>query len=312
MASVATVSNSVRTECLSTAGPHSVSRTASNLVVGFLARVWIAVAVSGAALLAVPVTGGGPPAPVTSKTVTVSAGGGRSFPARLVYPTRGGPYPAIAFAHGYGIDSSYYRGTLRALAAAGYVVIAPDSETGQFPSHGRFADDLVGSLRWLGRRSATGSRAVPRGKVDSRHLGVAGHSMGGGVAILAASRSRSIDAVATLAAAETIHPRASVVVRRLRVPSPVGVGSGDRIVPAASTTFIFRRAPSPSMLASITGGSHCGFMETIPLACDAGRISYVHQLELTREQLRRWFDKQLRGRKAARVTGLPGIRYAKD
>ena len=52
--------------------------------------------------------------------------------------------------------------------------------------------------------------------------------------------------------------------------------------------------------------------ETIPLACDAGRISYVHQLGLTREQLRRWFDKQLRGRKAAQVTGLPGIRYAKD
>ncbi len=273
--------------------------------------MWVAVAVSGATLLAVPVTSGRPTAPVTSKMITVSAGG-RSFPARLVYPTRGGPYPAIAFAHGYGIDSSYYRGTLRALAAAGYVVIAPDSETGPFPSHGRFADDLNGSLRGLGRRSATGSRAVPRGKVDSRHLGVAGHSMGGGVAILAASRHRSIDTVATLAAAETIHPRASVLVRRLRVPSLFVVGSDDRIVPAASTTVMFRRAPSPSVLASITGGSHCGFMETIPLACDARRISYVHQLDLTREQLRRWFDKQLRGRKAAPVTGLPGIRYAKD
>ena len=266
---------------------------------------------SAAALLSVPLTSGGAHAPVTSKMITVSAGG-RSFPARLAYPTRGGPYPAIAFAHGYGIDSSYYRGTLRALAAAGYVVIAPDSETGRFPSHSRFADDLNRSLRWLGRRSAAGSRAVPRGKVDSEHLGVAGHSMGGGVAILAASRSSSIDTIATLAAADTVPVRASVAVRRLRVPSLFVVGSDDRIVPAAGTAVIFRRAPAPSLLAWIKGGSHCGFMETIPVGCDAGFISYVDQLRLTREELRRWFDKHLRGRKATRVTGLPGIRYVKN
>ena len=243
--------------------------------------------------------------------ITVSAEG-RSFPARLAYPTRGGPYPAIAFAHGYGIDSSYYRGTLRALAGAGYVVIAPDSETGRFPSHSRMAGDLSRSLRWLARKSATGGKDVPRGKVNARRLGVAGHSMGGGVALLAASRDRSIDTIATLAAADTAPVRASVVVRRLRVPSLFVVGTDDRIVPAASTTVMFRRAPSPALLASIKGGSHCGFMETIPSGCDAGFISYVQQLRLTREQLRRWFDKHLRGRKKTRVTGLPGIRYVKD
>jgi dienelactone hydrolase len=251
------------------------------------------------------------PAPVTAKSVVVTAPG-RSFSARIAYPTRGGPYPAIAFAHGYGIDSSYYRGTLRALASAGYVVIAPDSETGQFPSHSRLANDLRRSLRWLGRQSATGSRDVPRGKVNSGRLGVVGHSMGGGVALLAASRDRSIDTVATLAAADTAPVRASVAVRRLRVPSLFVVGSDDRIVPAAGTAVMFRRAPSPSLLASIRGGSHCGFMETIPSGCDAGFISYVEQLRLTREQLRRWFDKHLRGRKATRVTGIAGIRYVKD
>jgi pimeloyl-ACP methyl ester carboxylesterase len=136
--------------------------------------------------------------------------------------------------------------------------------------------------------------------------------MGGGVALLAASRDRSIDTVATLAAADTAPVRASVAVRRLRVPSLFVVGSDDRIVPAAGTAVMFRRAPSPSLLASIRGGSHCGFMETIPSGCDAGFISYVEQLRLTREQLRRWFDKHLRGRKATRVTGIAGIRYVKD
>jgi dienelactone hydrolase len=249
------------------------------------------------------------PSRVTSKVVTVTAAG-RSFPARLSYPSRGGPYPAVAFAHGYGVNSSRYAGTLRALASSGYVVIAPDSETGGLPSHSRLADDLNRSLQWLGRQSAAGSENVPRRKVDSRHLGVAGHSMGGGVALLAASRSRLVDTVATLAAAETA-PSASAVVRRLDVPSLFIVGSDDRIVPAVGTAVMFRRAPSPSLLASITGGSHCGFMETYPLACDAGRISYDRQLRLTRDLLRRWFDRYLRGRKAARVSGVPGVHYVK-
>ena len=83
------------------------------------------------------------------------------------------------------------------------------------------------------------------GRLSGRaHLAVAGHSMGGGVALLAAARSRAVDTVVTLAAAETV-PRASVAVRRLRVPSLFVVGSDDGIVPAAGTAVMFRRAPSP-------------------------------------------------------------------
>lgn len=147
-----------------------------------------------------------------------------------------------------------------------------------------------------------------RGKVDASRTAVFGHSMGGGVALLASSRSRTVDTVATLAAAET-RPKASTAVRSLRVPSLFVVGSDDRIVPAAGTAAMFRRAPSPSLLASIVGGSHCGFMEIVSPACDAGTISYDRQLELTREQLRRWLDRHLEGRRAVRVTGLRGVQY---
>ena len=80
------------------------------------------------------------------------------------------------------------------------------------PSHARLADDLNRSLRWLGARSVSGTLSVPRSGVDPTRLAVAGHSMGGGVALLAATRSRSIDTVVTFAAAETA-PRASVAVR---------------------------------------------------------------------------------------------------
>ena len=181
-----------------------------------------------AIVVGAPSTNGGQLSPVTTKMVTVNTSG-RSFPARLSYPTLGGRYPAVAFAHGYMNRSSWYVGTLRSIAASGYAVIAPDSETGRFPSHARLADDLNGSLRWLGTQSASGTTAVPRDKVDSTRSAVAGHSMGGGVALLAGTRSRSVDTVVTLAAAETT-PRASVAVRRFAraVALRGGLGRPDR------------------------------------------------------------------------------------
>ena len=265
----------------------------------------VTVGLSAAAVLT-PVAAPAVPG-VTTKTVTVTVGS-RSFTARLSYPTRGGPYPALAFAHGYTARASWYASTLDALARAGIVVIAPDSETGVAASHSRFADDLNRSLAWLVSQSRAGSTVVPRGKVDASRTGVAGHSMGGAAALLAAARSRTVDTVATLAALPT--PEAAAAVRRLHVASLFVVGSDDRLIPAADIAMMFRRAPAPSLLASIRGGSHCGFADEVPPACDPrGRISYPRQHALTLEQLRRWLERYLKGTPGTRVTGVQGISY---
>jgi pimeloyl-ACP methyl ester carboxylesterase len=246
---------------------------------------------------------------VTTKTVMVTAGS-RSFPVRLSYPTRGGPYPALAFGHGYTARASWYASTLDALARAGTVVIAPDNWTGSAVSPSRFADDLNRSLAWLASESRGRGTVVPRGKVDASRTAVAGHSMGGAVALLAAARSRTVDTVATLAAADTFQRSAAAAARRLQVASLFVVGSDDRIIPASDTALIFRRAPSPSLLASITGGSHCGFLDKVEPGCDArGRISYPRQRALTRELLRRWLERYLKGTPGTRVTAVQGISY---
>ncbi len=247
---------------------------------------------------------------MTTKTVTVTVGG-RSFPARLSYPTRGGPYPALAFAHGFTVRAAWYASTLDALAQTGIVVIvviAPDSETGAQANHSRLADDLNRSLAWLTTESRVGATIVPRGKVDGSRTAVAGHSMGGAVALLAAARNRTVDTVARLAALPTREAFAAV--RRLNVASLFVVGSDDRIIPASATAMMFRRAPTPSLLASIRGGSHCGFQDEAPPACDPqGRISYPRQRASAQEQLRRWLERYLRGTPGTRVTGLQGISY---
>ena len=252
-----------------------------------------------------------PAAPaVTTKTVTVTVGS-RSFPARLSYPTRGGPYPALAFGHGYTVRASWYGSTLDALAQAGFVVIAPDSQTRVADLNRQLAglaDDLNRSLSWLASESRAGGAGVPRGKVNQSRTAVAGHSMGGASALLAADRSHTLDTVATLAALPP--PDGVAAAGRLRVPSLFVVASDDRIIPPAATTAMFRQAPSPSLLASITGGSHCGFQDTVPPACGPrGHISYARQRALTLEQLRRWLERYLKDATGTPVTGVQGISY---
>jgi dienelactone hydrolase len=247
---------------------------------------------------------------VTTKTVRVTVGS-RSFSARLSYPTRGGPYPALAFGHGYAVRASWYGSTLDALARAGFVVIAPDSQTRVADLNRQLAglaDDLNRSLSWLASESRAGGAGVPRGKVNQSRTAVAGHSMGGASALLAGDRSDTVDTVVTLAALPT--PDTVAAARRLRAPSLFVVASDDRIIPPAATTAMFRQAPSPSLLASITGGSHCGFQDEMLPACGPpGRISSVRQRALTRDLLGRWLGRYLNGTPGARVTGVQGISY---
>jgi pimeloyl-ACP methyl ester carboxylesterase len=237
--------------------------------------------------------------PTTTSTVTVSMDG-RSFPARLVQPTvapaPGTTYPVVAFGHGFTQTASRYASTLTALAARGYVVVAPDSETGFFPNHGRFADDLWRSLRWV---RATQPHASPT--LDA----VAGHSMGGGAALVAADRYPDIDTVMTLAAAET-NPSATTAAGGTSVPALFVVGSRDTVVPPSTTRAIYTAKPSPASFVTITGGYHCGFNDSTSffgLGCDSGSISRSTQLAITRELLGDWLDVQLR---RATVTSSPG------
>jgi dienelactone hydrolase len=249
---------------------------------------------SGANAAPVPPAGATVPAatlslPTVTATVTVSIDG-RSFPARLVQPSGSAPgaYPVIAFGHGFTQTASRYASVLTALAARGYVVVAPDSETGLFPNHSRFADDLWRAVRWA---RATQPNAHP--SLD----GVAGHSMGGGAALIAADRYPDLDTVATLAAAET-NPSSTSAAAGITAPALFVVGSRDTVVPPTTTQRMYAAKPAPATFATITGGYHCGFLDSssfFGFGCDSGAITRSAQLTITRQLLGDWCDQQLRG-----------------
>lgn len=227
--------------------------------------------------------------PTTTTRVTVVQNG-RRFSARLVQPTGTDPgaYPVVAFGHGFVQSADRYASILTSLASHGYIVIAPYSQQGLFPSHSAFADDLAAAADWV---RATQPNANPT--LDA----ALGHSMGGGAAVLAASRNPGFDTVATLAAADT-RPSAVAAARSITRPALFVVGTSDTVVKPASTRAIYDATPAPATWAAISGGYHCGFLDSssfFGFGCDRGQISRATQLDITRALLISWLDAQLKG-----------------
>ncbi|MGQ4375730.1 alpha/beta hydrolase family protein [Streptomyces sp. SAS_267] len=225
---------------------------------------------------------------VAYSDVTVSASG-RSFSARVWYPgsTAGpnapvapGAHPGLAFGHGFFQGITQYEGLLKHYASWGFITVTPKSQGGLFPSHSAFADDLNAALTWLTSQNATGGSRFA-GAVNTDRLGVSGHSMGGGAALLAASRNPAIKSVSTLAAAET-NPSAVTASGKLTVPAQYVGGSADTIAGVADNQQkMYDAKPAPTQLRVITGAFHCGFEDSSGFGCDSGTLARAAQQKLT-------------------------------
>ena len=239
-----------------------------------------------------------------------------SFEARLYVPVLSltgvsePPSPVVAFGHGYQAKVDYYESTLAHLASWGIVVIAPRSAGELFPDHAAFADDLLSALDWVVAEAGSENRDWPGGPVDPEALGVAGHSMGGGAALLAAARDPAIRAVATLAAAES-DPSAIDAASSIAAPVLFLAAADDAITPLAEhqRPMFEAKASGPAQLRTIVGASHCGFLDLetalLSLVCDDAAIGPDEQRRLTRAVLAAWLRYQLAGDASAAALAWP-------
>lgn len=247
-------------------------------------------------------------------TTVVRCGDGRPVRVSLWYPARSwgrdqpfaaeaAPSPAVVFGHAYLAAPTLYDSTLRHLATHGMVVAAPESERRPFPSHAALAGDLSRTVSWLAAGAGgSGAGALP-GTVDPERIALAGHSMGGGCAILAAAADAGlVRSVCTLAAART-RPSAVRAAGRLRAPTQFVAAERDAITPVRRhqrPLFAAVPAGTPTQLRIIRGGSHGGFLDSVgPFAMrqPAGRaLPRADQLDLVRELLVSWLLLTLSGR----------------
>ena len=242
--------------------------------------------------------------PVSQRTVTVTRSNGTTFTAQIRYPaastaanapfaTAAAPAPAVSFGHGFLSAVDLYDSTMDHLASHGYIVIATTSEGSLLPSHANFALDIRQCLTWLEQQDVLAGGWL-LGAVDEAKFGVSGHSMGGGASALAAAADARIKCVATLAAAET-NPSAANAALSIQVPARYIVGSQDTIVAPGTTQNQYTNTDAPRQFATITGGSHCGFIDSAIIACDSGALARADQLAKTRALLLEFFNTHLRG-----------------
>lgn len=143
------------------------------------------------------------------------------LPGKIYTPAEGNGLPAIVFAHDWLKDISVYHATLRHLASWGFVVAAPNTEKGFSPNHRGFAADIETSLQILtGVKLGSGNITVAPGR-----LGIVGHGMGAGAAVLAAVNRPQLAAIAALYPSQTT-PSAELASGNVEAPGLI-LGTED-------------------------------------------------------------------------------------
>jgi predicted dienelactone hydrolase len=224
---------------------------------------------------------------------------GRTLNCRLYYPAvtpgqnsavavASGPYPMIAFGHGFAMQASYYNSYYEHLASHGYIVIAP-----QFPDtqHGELALDLLACLDWLRQRNGDAQHAL-HSAVDTSRAAVSGHSMGGGASLLAASYDSRIRAAAPMCPAETTP---STIARMGQIAGAVCIiaASNDGITPVSTQQQpMYNAAQAFKSLAVLQGGNHTRCMDTplFDFTDPGGSMTRPTQQQLSRRYMTALFN----------------------
>lgn len=238
--------------------------------------------------------------PATGNTVAIHA----------AYPTdaSGAPYPAVIFGHGFQLPPTQYYDYLRRLASFGYVAMTVDFQAGFFPNHVESTEELIYGLDWASAHPTLGPI------VDVTKAGASGHSLGGKLALLAATMDTRIAAVITLdpvdGAMNCSAENCPDVSELMPVPIPTGFigettdasGGFQPCAPAADNfqTF-YANTTAPSLSVEVLGANHMSFLDDLGSCgftcsfCNAATAPQDQVLGLSRAYLAAFFERHLRG-----------------
>lgn len=176
-------------------------------------------------------------------------------PGVVYTPESGKDLPAVAFGHGWLNRAGNYRTLLEHLASWGIVAAAPDTERGPVPSHLNLATDLLTTLDiCTGVRLGDGALTV-----HPERLALAGHGMGAGAAVLAATQRR-VAAVAPLFPAPT-SPAAESVAPGLDSPALILAGVSDIDSMGSNAVPLAAEWGGPAILRTLEGAGRNGLAE---------------------------------------------------
>jgi predicted dienelactone hydrolase len=207
----------------------------------------------------------------------------RTLPTLVMYPAEGNPnnlpaqgaealhgrrFPLIVFSHGFTASGPAYAGLLALIARRGYVVAAPTFplSSGGAPGGPKIIDYLnqPADVSFVITRLLDLDRSDPgfRREINSKRIGVAGHSLGAittlGVATNSAVQDRRINAAISISGIELPFGTGSFFAK----PTPPLLlvhGNADGTVPYGSSVTIYGQAPAPKAFLTLLSAPHTPF-----------------------------------------------------
>jgi alpha-beta hydrolase superfamily lysophospholipase len=227
-------------------------------------------------------------------------------------------FPVVIIGHGFVMSTASYENIYSKLAAEGYIVALPRTESSLTPNQVSFAKDLAFLVNAIQGQSAM-KNTVFTGKVNSKSC-VIGHSMGGGCAVLAGIYNPNITTLIGLAPAET-NPSCIEAASRVYIPTLILTGSNDCITPIDENSKPLYNALSANCKSMITikGGSHCQFANS-NANCNFGEstcspapaITRAVQQSISMHYMLLWLDYKLKNDCNARFTFEEDLETAID
>ncbi len=243
----------------------------------------------------------------------------RQISTQIYYPVDGDEvrikgreaFPLLVFGHGWLLPVSTYATLRDELVSQGWIVAFPTTEGSLFPDHQDFALDLnCVAQSVLAESFQPGSELYG---IVMQFSVLAGHSMGGGAAVLAAADTEA-DALLTLAAAET-DPSAIAAAQQVPVPSLTLAGESDSITPPAQHQLpIFENLASGfKSYISFNGVGHLNIYSN-PLALSVIQAWLDYAVDEEISALTAYFDllEQNQGNLAQIHSGYPEVALGED
>lgn len=186
----------------------------------------------------------------------------RSLPTIVHVPQGAGPFPLIAFAHGFGGDPQRFSQLLGAWAAAGYVVAAPTFPLTSAGSPHFAPEAWAGVAQQPGDLSFVIDQVLAdpdlAAVVDPERIAAAGMSLGGGttygIGFDTCCRDDRLDAVTIISGIP--FPLGGELELSSGLPTFVIHGDADATLPYARAAEVFAELTPPKFLLTLFGGSH--------------------------------------------------------
>lgn len=246
-------------------------------------------------------------------TIASVSGGDSNIPVHCAYPTSGptaGPYPVVVVGHGLSLPAAQYYGYVKRLASFGYVALTVDFPSSPFSvDNPKEAKDMLAGLDWAKNKAVV--------KADASTAGMTGHSLGGKVALLAATLDPRVKAAIVLDPVDGGGPNGcnppgcvsvAPLMPGLHIPTGFlgettdAMGGFMPCAPAASnfTTF-YAKTNAPSLEVTVAGADHMSFLDDVSTCgficgfCNPATAPNAQVNGLARAFVAAFYERHLRG-----------------